>query len=338
MTNPSDHFIDIITMDNRSEETKQESKERISRIIEAWQNHINQLQHQGIPQPIPRQWANGIIQETSILFTRSLKETMRDKQRLIATLIQTISLTAIFGLVFLQLGFSQQSIQNRVGLLFFIVINITFTVISPIVNEFPLEKRIIRKERESSSYRTLSLFIARILSGIPILLLANLIYSSGIYWMTGLKSNAGAFFIYLITITITVLFAQSYGLLIGAIADTPQVAQLIGPTFLVILVVFGGNFVNIETLPSYLVWIYWISPIHYSYQALMINEFSGLSFSCGDVGVGCIESGDAVLQRYGMSNLGLWTCILVLAGLTIFCYVVGGLVLGFNTKPPNFQL
>jgi hypothetical protein len=44
--------------------------------------------------------------------------------------------------------------------------------------------------------------------------------------------------------------------------------------------VFSGFFINFDSLPPYFAWISYISPIRYSYAALLQNELEGLVFNC----------------------------------------------------------
>ncbi|RKP19060.1 P-loop containing nucleoside triphosphate hydrolase protein, partial [Rozella allomycis CSF55] len=263
MTNPADHFLDITTIDRRTRELEIQTSKNIDFILSKWNE--SRIEYQQIldgcnNDNVSYDWALMYPQEVWTLFTRYWKETIRYTLRLFAFFFQIVFLTVILGLVFLQIGFTQQDIQNRVGVLFFIIINIAFTTLTPLINEFPLEKPLIVRERFSKSFRISSLYIAKVLAGLPILLLGNFIYGSALYWMIGLKYDAGAFFSFLTFLVGLVIFSQAFGLFIGALADSPQVGQIIGPTFLIIFVIFGGNFANLETIPSWFAWLLWLSP------------------------------------------------------------------------------
>jgi ABC-type lipoprotein export system ATPase subunit len=56
----------------------------------------------------------------------------------------------------------------------------------------------------------------------------------------------------------------------------PNKANVLGfGTFLVLLFsLFGGFMVTPNTIPSYFLWLYWLNPVAWAFQALLINEFN----------------------------------------------------------------
>jgi hypothetical protein len=64
--------------------------------------------------------------EFSVLLHRNMVDVMRDVATLGATLGQGIIITIIMGFIFFRLGYTQSSIQDRLGFLFFICVNQTF--------------------------------------------------------------------------------------------------------------------------------------------------------------------------------------------------------------------
>lgn len=60
-----------------------------------------------------------------------------------------------------------------------------------------------------------------------------------VYFMTGLRLDAGAFFANLFTTLLIVLVAQSYGLAIGAFISDPQSAQTVATIFTLGLMLVG---------------------------------------------------------------------------------------------------
>jgi hypothetical protein len=72
------------------------------------------------------------------------------------------------------------------------------------------------KERQSGMYRLSAYYISRSLSDLPMDCLLPTILAWIIYWMSGLRLTPGAFFANWWTVLLSVLIAQSAGLLIGA--------------------------------------------------------------------------------------------------------------------------
>ncbi|KAJ3046553.1 hypothetical protein HK097_000762, partial [Rhizophlyctis rosea] len=285
-------------------------------------------------------WGVGWFEEVGILLGRNFKDLLRNKVVLISTAMQTIVILLLIGFVFFQIGNDQASVQNRTGVLFFICINQTFSWLMPIITVFPLERRIILRERAARSYRTSSIFLAKAISQWPLAAIASLVLTAAVYWLIGLNPNIARYILFMVISQCLVLAAQSLGLLIGSAVPSVQIAQVFGPLIVVIFVIFGGNFANQSSITPVLRWIQWISPLRYAYAAYMQNEFNGLAFECGSGGGGggagggrCFEVGDQVVQSFGLDQPTLWICLVILLGLSVFFQLLASFVLRFTTKP-----
>lgn len=63
------------------------------------------------------------------------------------------------------------------------------------------------------------------------------------------------------------------------------------------MVLFGGFYINIAALPIVANWLPYLSFLRWTFEAMVINEFNGLEFSCADAGIGrCVATGEDVLE------------------------------------------
>jgi hypothetical protein len=117
------------------------------------------------------------------------------------------------------------------------------------------------------------------------------------------------------------------GLAISSFAPSIEVANAIGPVFIIVGILFGGFYIQVSSLPVVLDWFPYMSLFRWSFQALTINEFAGETFSCSSSNTNnCLLTGEDVLQtlsysghtvRYPLFGLGM-ILIAFLAGLYIF--------------------
>jgi ATP-binding cassette subfamily G (WHITE) protein 2 len=127
------------------------------------------------------------------------------------------------GALFWQVNDTQGGIQNRLGVLFFVIVNQTFGVVMPIINVLPLQRDIIKRERTSGTYRASSAFIAKFLSSLPLAYIGSLLLSIPVYWMVGLQNNIAKFFIFQAVALVHTHTANAMGLMIGAAVPNVQV-------------------------------------------------------------------------------------------------------------------
>jgi hypothetical protein len=101
-----------------------------------------------------------------------------------------------------------------------------------------------------------------------------------------------------------------------------------------IFMLFGGLFVNLDSIPIFLRWIQWISLITYTYKALVQNEFDASStFSTirGSI------SGSSVVESYGLGSPTMQQCIFINLGLA-FLYLIAGIIIFQRTSAPLMRL
>jgi len=81
-------------------------------------------------------------------------------------------------------------------------------------------------------------------------------------------------------------------------------ALALGPACITIFTLFGGIYLNIDSIPTGARWIRFMDPIYFAYSALVVNEFGGdlVSFTCESNAARCLENGRAVLELYSFED------------------------------------
>ncbi|EJW02858.1 hypothetical protein EDEG_02738 [Edhazardia aedis USNM 41457] len=258
------------------------------------------------------------------LFIRNLKDIWRDHRYLKILAAQKIIFLMLLGFTFWNLPYTEEAIQSRNGVIFFILNNSLFGTAGPLLGLFPLEKRIINRERKSAMYDGFSAYLAKYL----VLNIYNCIFSGVyiaiIYWMVNFNPNFGRFLIFLIIQISVIFFSISMGLTIGTFSPTEKFAQVTGTTLLIFFILYGGGVSHPNTIPKALRWLLWMSPVSYAYKSILQNQFHGMVF-------GNLDGEEAVYQ-FGQSHPNMWYCILCLWGLTTMWIVIGALALHYVTR------
>ena len=275
-TNPSDFFLDTITIDRRTPELLEKSTARIEQFTVAFREKIKGAKivekidsHQKGHAQYPSTW----ISEVYTLTSRFLKNEMRDPVTIGATLGSNIFMMVVLCALYNNVGNGSSGIQNRIGAFFFMTLNLTFGIIGPSVSKFPEQKALIKRERAAGSYRSTAAYLARILSSIPLLFLGTMIFVIPSYWAIGFGRTAGQFLTFVAIFAVQALCANNLGFVIGAISPNAQAGQVLTPVILVVFMLFSGLLVNLDTITPALRWIQWVSLISYTYKMLVQNEF-----------------------------------------------------------------
>ncbi|EGF83345.1 hypothetical protein BATDEDRAFT_8584 [Batrachochytrium dendrobatidis JAM81] len=347
-TNPSDFFLDIMTLDLRSDELRTSSKARIDKFVASYEE-IRQIKHNTNPTTFvagndtrdsvkePTVWPSSWLTEIKVLLHRNMVDLSRDKATIGTTFGQSIFLMLLIGFIYFKLSHDTAGVQSRIGLLFFICINQTFSVVMPNISVFPIQRQIIKRERAAGSYRSSSAFIAKWISSLPLSFLGAIVLTVPIYWMAGLQPTTEKFFTFVCVILVHVNAANALGLLIGAGVPNVRVGLIIAPLVSITFVLFGGQLVNLDKIPAFLRWLQWISLIAYSNKALCQNEFSGLVFDPCPANRTCYANGEAVLVEFSLHTPTLWTGVIINVAISV-AFLIGGYLMFDRTSRPLLKL
>lgn len=349
--NPSDYFLDILSPDNRSPDLETESRNRIRYIGDMWLKREDervalvatskQIKTIGGGFDLKKTYTNFYL-----LCWRSWSEQSRDIPAIAIRIFISCFFALILGGVYSNIGHSQRSIQNRNGLLFFISINQGFNGLMGVLNSFPKEKTIVNREKSNQAYSTLSYFLAKVFVEIPINVLPPGLFCCIIYWydivyfcrlifillflivFRMVQLNPHRFGYFLLLVMMESLAAVLLGLAVSAFAPTVEAANALGPPCAIIAILFGGFYINVNSLPIVANWLPYVSFLKWAFEALCINEYTGLTFSCNDAATlaSCITTGEQELSNLSFSNHTLSYPVFGL-GMVMLGFFFGALLL-----------
>lgn len=262
----------------------------------------------------------GSFSQLKWLMWRDSKNTYRDPRETQITFIQTILFAVFFGLIYLQITLDQTGVQNINGVIFLVITNTTFSNLFPVLNSFPLLLPIFYREHKSRMYRTINFYLSKTLIDLPRFIIIPFTFITIVYWMAGLNDNPDR---YLILGLVGILVANSttaFGSLISALAPNVNIALAIAGPILTPLMIFGGFFLNSESIPVYFDWIKYLSWITYANDIALVNQWNGVkNIACEYNDTICYKNGEEVLQFSG-ANKDNYYRNFILLGVLIVSY------------------
>jgi ABC-type multidrug transport system ATPase subunit len=205
----------------------------------------------------------GILLQLRTLFWRIWTNWKRAKLGLRVRMGQTLFFGVLIGLVYYdipQYDHTYAGIQNRIGCLFFAMLNQMFGSLLGVVLLFPVERKIFEREHDGGFYRVWTYYLTRVLFDVPAHLVVPFIFSAIFYHLASLRATAQAFWTFTGTIILISQCAAGLGLMVGCLVPSPEVATTVAPVFLIPLIIVAGLLVNVESLQGF-VWLEAISPI-----------------------------------------------------------------------------
>ncbi|QKX55112.1 uncharacterized protein TRUGW13939_02204 [Talaromyces rugulosus] len=217
-----------------------------------------------------------------------------------ATLLMKQGATVIQALLGGSLFYSAP--DNSVGLflkggaLFFSILYNALIALSEVTDSFT-GRPILAKHRSFALYHPAAICLSQIIADFPILLFQVTHFGLVLYFMVGLKTSAGAFFTYLIINFMTAMSMTGFFRLVGAAFPTFDAATKVSGLSIVGLFVYMGYMVIKPEMHPWFVWIFWINPMAYGFEALLGNEFHGQNIPC--YGPNLIPNGPAYVNGEG---------------------------------------
>eukprot|EP01080_Neovahlkampfia_damariscottae_P006471 gene6471-10477_t len=349
--NPADFLIDQITQEAsdlpQKGSMKEKDSERIEHILGAYESvkvEIPPLENEMTMKKKFKfsSYSTNWFNELFVLFLRAMINNLRDKMLTVARLFQVVSMGLVVGLLYLQIDTNQKSIQDRVGAIYFMMLNQTMGSLFGAVSIFQKEKEVYLRERSSKTYRVTTYYLARTFAEIPLQTLWVTIFVCIAYWMVGLNPDPVRFLVFLLIINILSLTAQAFGTVIGTFVPSAQVGNVIAPVIITVFMIFGGFYINKESIGWWFIWLYYSSIFKYAFEALVINQFTGMTFTClpselvtaaPGVTICPVTDGQQVINSLSMVDGSMWLNVVLLIGMFFMFRIIGYLFIRFLQKP-----
>jgi ATP-binding cassette subfamily G (WHITE) protein 2 (SNQ2) len=202
-----------------------------------------------------------------------------DKSTFIIKQVATIIQALIGGSLFYAAPDDSNGLFIKGGSLFLALLYHALLAMSEVTDSFA-GRPILAKHKAFAFYNPAAFCIAQIAADIPILFVQVTVFDLILYWMTGLRPTAAAFFTYWF-VTYVVTFAMTaFFRMCGAAFPNFDAASKVSGFAINALITFIGYQQPKPDMHPWFVWIYWINPLSYGFESLMGNEFHNKVIPC----------------------------------------------------------
>ncbi|KAJ2768068.1 hypothetical protein IWQ56_003086 [Coemansia nantahalensis] len=343
--NPADYFIDLMTLDYHDALTLAGSRGRIAQLALSFVQHREKeamVESAATVQPTSEGRAAAPFTRVAprnqwhiefwTLVRRDWVNLTRNMEFLVSQVLQSLATSLIVGFMFFYLKHDSISVQNRLGVLYIIVLNSTFPIIMPTLNVYLQERDIMLRERAAATYRVTAFYAAKAMAFIPIALASGAVFIAGVYFISHLVFSAGRFFIALGVYGCLNVVSVAFALMVGSYIRNVDVGFVVAPAIITVWLLFGGLLANPQSTTAVLRWIRWINPVYFGYAALLKNELQGMDFECTTLGQ-CYTTGEQVITVYGMGRFSIGANVLFLLLNAAVYYALGYVFLRWKVKP-----
>lgn len=211
---------------------------------------------------------------------------MRNKQAIIMPIVVPVLVGFLLGVMFMDIG--SKPFQQRLSFVFMLLTRICMGGMQLMPQL--IEDRIIMKYDISERlYSVPAFIIVGVTVDISLSLIGAILNALIMYWLSGMDWK---YFGMILTWALINFFVfDSFFSMLAAGSPSLQTAQVAAIPFNSIFMMFSGFMISKKSAPSYLKWIFEISPIGYAIQSI----FCTMAKDAG-------EDGALVIQLYGFEE------------------------------------
>jgi ATP-binding cassette subfamily G (WHITE) protein 2 (SNQ2) len=230
----------------------------------------------------------GFYSQVKTAITRQYQIIWGDKPTLIVKQASTVIQALVAGSLFYNAPDHSAGLFLKGGALFFCLLYPAYIGLSEVTDSFT-GRPVLAKHRALAFHYPAAFAIAQIATDIPIILFQMTHFGIVIYFMVGLKTTADAFFTFWIIIFASAMAMTALFRMVGAAFPTFDAATKASGLSVSALFMYMGYMIVKPEMKPWFVWIFWINPMAYAFEALLGNEFHAQQIPC--VGPNIIPGG-----------------------------------------------
>ncbi|KAJ8600497.1 hypothetical protein CTAYLR_010063 [Chrysophaeum taylorii] len=187
-------------------------------------------------------------------------------------------------------------VLGRVGLFFLCPFFMGIIFFSAAQSQMAVERAPFYREKAARIYSPLPYTVSFGVVETPYLLLFSFLHSGFIWSLVDFYPGVEQFFFYFAYYLFYVSFATFFAQFLVAAMPDEGTAQTVGNTFLTLSSLVAGFSITPDNIPDYWIITYWLSPIHYTLEGIVVTQFHGADRPIADL------PGEPSIERYMASH------------------------------------
>uniref|UniRef100_A0A3P8QZ83 ATP-binding cassette sub-family G member 8 n=1 Tax=Astatotilapia calliptera TaxID=8154 RepID=A0A3P8QZ83_ASTCA len=348
--NPSDYYVDLISIDRRSPEREAECLERARVLAEQFMEKVRDTDDHmwkaagtdvAPQQPSKRKEDEvitisrhenrlpGKLHQFNTLIKRHMYNDFRDLVTLLVHGFEALLMSLLVGSLYYGAGETRLSIQDTVSLLYMIGALTPFAVVLDVIAKCHTERAMLYHELQDGMYSVTSYFFAKVLGELPEHCVFTLVYGLPIYWLAGLNKAPDRFLLNFLLVWLMVYCSRAMALFVAALLPTLQTSAFMGNSLFTVFYLTAGYVINLENLWLVASWLSYASFMRWGFEGMLQVQFRGNDYSVTIANMSINVDGIHVVEALHMNQYPLYSCYLVLLGVCLGFMVLYFLSLKF---------
>ncbi|CDK26265.1 unnamed protein product [Kuraishia capsulata CBS 1993] len=210
---------------------------------------------------------------------RGWQRMVGDKTYAVTNVCSGVFQALVIGSTFWKTSDGTGGAFSRGGVVFFSLLYFALMGMAEISVSFG-KRPILFKQKGYSFYHPSAEVFGYILNDIPLKLVASLLFSIVIYFLSNLKADPGAFFTFVLFLNLGALAESTMFQAIASVSPNVPAANAISGIFLFVTLVYTSYMIQQPSMHPWFKWISAINPLLYCFEAMVTTEFHGRKMNC----------------------------------------------------------
>jgi len=328
--NRAEYLIDTVTVDKRSERSEKLSRERLNTLIDDSEENESDYNRGIRPSAhhVSSYHSPGFWTEFRYFLDISVKRLVRDRNFLFAVLIGPIIGGCILGYFFRNQGYDFGAELVREGIIFVQVMAMTLIPGASAGFIMPHVLKVVHHEQRNHLYTSIVFISVMFFLMIPLVMCPIAIFA----YITNIITDLHPGFQYvgknMLTCVLLATGTVWWGTIAAAIFMVPESAGPFAAATQLFGLFLADIFIEGAKLPHAIRWFKNFSIGRYANQALLVNEFRGVTM---------MRTGDQILEQdYGYQDVDLWFSIAMVGGYAALFMIVAAILLEYSHRRTYF--
>lgn len=301
--NTADYILDLVSV--RVGETQETTTARVAHLLQNWAraNHsdysgsLSETGEVDLKKYRVEKLPSWITFST--ILRRQFLNSIRATDIVVARAGQTVLLAVIHTLFFAPLKNGPEGVSNRLGLIQEVCLMLFVGLVNNI-SLYPTERDIFHQEYKDGIYGVLEFSSAYILNEVPIELATSCFFAAMLVFAAGLPREPGMYFTFLLSTFTAVNCGESFGIFFTSVFNHLGLATNV-LSYILTLTSFMAGTMSLHLPPFFEAWNY-LNPLKYAVAVCAKLAFRGQHFGCGETAECSLDTGEAVLEFYGLDH------------------------------------
>ncbi|KAK4875929.1 hypothetical protein RN001_012351 [Aquatica leii] len=281
--NPSDYYLDLVTLDDLSAEAMLESSQRIEQLAELFRQKQEPMSDPGPPSALPMATKSvNSFAQAFVLFTKAMFYTQPHTFiNWIFLIIMSASLSLIVGAIFWDVpnSDSQLNLNDRLGYHYTVMGITTWPVVLTLtLSEIRRNTGAINRDIQDNLYGRFTYVFVKILINLLPSLFIWLVYLVPSYSMCGLymqgPNDYNGFYIYIGMMLLYLSCVQIFLTSIIYLIPSSNTAAIVACTIVCAFLLSNGYLLHYKDLFVYIRWLQYLSPTTWLFPYLINRELT----------------------------------------------------------------